>query len=117
MPSRNGRKYVTRVEDLENTKLACHVFRHMWDPTANDPEKGYDEELDLIVWTHEVVCLRCEKTRTDFTRRPTGEKVRRSRYSEPDRFRVLQKTTADQYRQEYYGRAQARQRSRRPGGH
>jgi hypothetical protein len=75
-------------------------------------EDTYDRDADRIVRKQEVQCLRCPKTRTDFTDPRDGTKVKRSTYTEVERFRVLEpvlRGRAD-YRRESLRRQLNRQR-------
>jgi hypothetical protein len=90
MPSRNGRKFVARVTDLGQAELDCHSYGHPWQPQPLTEK--YDAKEDRVVLVEELQCGRCPMVRTDVLDRITKVKIGRSHYTEPDRYRVLQKT-------------------------
>jgi hypothetical protein len=90
MPNRNGSKFVSRVQDLGQDELECHAYGHAWTPGV--PVRDYDKKTDTTIAVQELTCARCPMVRTDFLHHATMVKVRRSHYSEPPRYRVLQKT-------------------------
>lgn len=101
MPSRNGSKYVARVQDLDDDPLHCHAYGHAWVPDT--AVQKHDDATGQVVWEQRVVCVRerCGKVRTDFLNQHTYLRTRRSHYTEPDRFRVLEKTSGrSAYRRE-----------------
>lgn len=111
MPSRNGRKYVARVVDLGQKELDCHSWGHAWN--LQSTMERFDVELQKPVKVNVVECLRCPMQRTDVLDSRTHVKVRRSHYTEPDRYRVLEKTPRGRsvYQREALARARASQRA------
>ena len=89
MPSRNGSMYVARVADLGQNELDCHSYGHAWS-TNGTPVQVYDARSDMVVTEEQLECLRCPKVRTDALHPVTGKKLGRSRYTEVERFRVLE---------------------------
>jgi hypothetical protein len=111
MPSRNGRKYVARITDLDDGALECHAYGHAW--AAQVPTEAYDAKYDAVVYVQKLECVRCPKVRTDTYARYSHVRTGRPHYTEPDRYRVLEPVARGRkaYQREALNRALSRARS------